>query len=419
MSTVCPRCGTRSPVRLGAGEACAACMSQDAWQRWERAGKLVIDREAIRSIEARKRGDRVRRAFGAATTIGSALLAIAIAALCAHQIARLFGPQEMALPEVIAAATRSSARRVALLGVLAIALGVTGLRLPSLRRGRLFLRASWVLACVVGGVSLLGSAFAYAFLQPATDFAHLSMPPRVHDETLPPPMKRALDAAVVVLAPDEEGDARSGAIGSGVVVARADRTALVVTCSHVAMPYIAVAAFRDPASARPLIVQLVDGREAKAKVVWTADPPLDVALLEAQIEAAPDPVPLSTETEGIDSGEAVFFVPNPYRKGFLVERGKVSRRESHDTPAGRYSLLFTDLPVQPGDSGSGLFDARGRLIGLNTWTHYGPLGPQGISLPAEAMAEVARAMPEEPAAPGETAAPAARSLRDFPRETLP
>jgi S1-C subfamily serine protease len=156
------------------------------------------------------------------------------------------------------------------------------------------------------------------------------------------------------------------------------------------MPYAAVAAFRDAASAPPVWVQLADGRGASGRVVWTAEPPLDVALVEVLVDAPPEPVPLSPVTDTIDADAAVFFVPNPYRRSFRVERGKVLRREAHDTPAGRYSLLFTDLPVQHGDSGSGLFDVHGRLIGLNTWTTNSPASPQGISLPAEAMAEVAR-----------------------------
>ena len=49
-------------------------------------------------------------------------------------------------------------------------------------------------------------------------------------------------------------------------------------------------------------------------------------------------------------------------------------------------LAFTDLPVTFGDSGSGLYDARGHLVGLNTWTRIGGDGPsQGISLPSETM----------------------------------
>ena len=79
------------------------------------------------------------------------------------------------------------------------------------------------------------------------------------------------------------------------------------------------------------------------------------------------------------------FVPNPYRAGWKVLHGKLLRRYTHRTPAGTYDLLFTDLPVIPGDSGSGLYDARGQLVGLNTWTLFGEDGPHGISLPSEAM----------------------------------
>jgi S1-C subfamily serine protease len=70
----------------------------------------------------------------------------------------------------------------------------------------------------------------------------------------------------------------------------------------------------------------------------------------------------------------------------------VQRRESHHTPAGEFSLLYTDLPVQPGDSGSGLFDAHGQLVGLNTWTRIGQGAPQGISLPSEAMRAIVDAL---------------------------
>ena len=44
------------------------------------------------------------------------------------------------------------------------------------------------------------------------------------------------------------------------------------------------------------------------------------------------------------------------------------------------------MPVTHGDSGSGLFDAEGNLVGLNTWTHVRDDGPsQGISLPSSTM----------------------------------
>ena len=62
--------------------------------------------------------------------------------------------------------------------------------------------------------------------------------------------------------------------------------------------------------------------------------------------------------------------------------------------AGVFSLLFTDLPVQPGDRGGGLFDAFGRLIGPNTWTHVGPNGPEGISLSCNILRSIAAAVRE-------------------------
>ena len=86
------------------------------------------------------------------------------------------------------------------------------------------------------------------------------------------------------------------------------------------------------------------------------------------------------------------FVPNPFRSGWMVHHGKVLKRESHRTPAGEYSLIYTSLPVQPGDSGTGLFDSLGRLVGLNTWTHIEEGGPKGISLPSNTMERIVEKM---------------------------
>jgi S1-C subfamily serine protease len=198
--------------------------------------------------------------------------------------------------------------------------------------------------------------------------------------------ERIVNATVVVLAPDADGDAKNLAIGAGAVVAADDNRAWIVTCSHVAMPYIAVGAWRHPRDARPVWVQLSDGREGQAIVRWTAPPPLDVALVELPIDHPPEPVTIAPETREIQSSASVTFVPNPYRSGWKVLHGELIKRETHRTPAGVYDLLYTDLPVTFGDSGSGLYDARGQFIGLNTWTRITGNGPsQGISLPSETM----------------------------------
>src|SRR5262249_23004969 len=56
--------------------------------------------------------------------------------------------------------------------------------------------------------------------------------------------ERIVNATVVVLAPDADGNARNLAIGTGAVIAADDARAWIVTCSHVAMPYAALASVR-------------------------------------------------------------------------------------------------------------------------------------------------------------------------------
>jgi S1-C subfamily serine protease len=188
-----------------------------------------------------------------------------------------------------------------------------------------------------------------------------------------------------VLAPDADGDARGLAMGTGAVIAGDDQRAWIVTCSHVAMPYVAVGAWRNARDAQPVWVALSDGREARGTVRWAAPPPLDVVLIELPVAHSPEPVVIAADTAALASDDKVTFVPNPFRSGWHVLHGKLLRRETHHTPAGVFDLLFTDLLVIPGDSGSGLYDDRGRLVGLNTWTRIDGYGPHGISLPSETM----------------------------------
>jgi S1-C subfamily serine protease len=214
--------------------------------------------------------------------------------------------------------------------------------------------------------------------------AHATMPPRA-SLGVPSHVERILDASVVVLAPDRSGDARHGALGTGAVIATDARHAWIVTCSHVAIPYITTGARRRPREARPVWVQLSDGREGPATVVWAAAPPLDVVLLELAVDHPPAPVPIAADARELQASSPVTFVPNPLRSGWMVLHGEVIRRETHHTPAGVYDLVLTDLPVTHGDSGSGLYDARGQLVGLNTWARGGDGPAQGLSLPSEAM----------------------------------
>ncbi len=385
-TTVCPACHVAGPARLLPGERCAACRTQAAWAEVGATG-LVIDHATIDLAVQRRRGEAAgeplwKRALvwlPPAITVGLG----AVAAWSAQRVlaARAIGPLDALLADLI-----GSSRRATLIGLLAVVVAV--IALVRLRRQRHFRRVPLLIAhlgAIVAGVSALviGASHWYA-LAGGSSARYTSMPPR---EALgfPSQVERILNATVVVLAPDGDGDASHLAIGTGAVVATDDHRAWIVTCSHVAIPYVAVGAYRHARDAQPVWVQLADGRGGRAAVRWAAPPPLDVVVLELPIDHPPAPVTISADASGLEPGDAVTFVPNPYRSGWLVQHGQLLRRKTHRTSAGTYDLLFTDLPVTHGDSGSGLFDARGQLVGLNTWTRVGGATSEGISLPSETM----------------------------------
>jgi S1-C subfamily serine protease len=67
-------------------------------------------------------------------------------------------------------------------------------------------------------------------------------------------------------------------------------------------------------------------------------------------------------------GEGVFAIGNPLGLGWSYSRGAISaiRRYSHEESLLR--MIQAQLPLNPGNSGGGLYDEAGALIGINTLT---------------------------------------------------
>jgi len=381
---VCPRCHAHLTVRLEPGETCPDCLSTDAWQQY-RGTKLVLDREALAAAvpvdQPSPPAPPRRYALPAAAAIATAVCLWA--ALANFSSARL-GPLAALQSQWVAVAKWTTLAGIATLGLAIVAL-------VRLRRGRLFrslpLLAMSLGATIAGALAIvIGGAF---WMQTTHLFGweHVAMP-ALGPVSGSPRMRAIMDATAVILAPDAHGDARDVSIGSGAVISSVGDRTWIVTCSHVAMPYASTAAFRNAATAQPVWVYFSDGRHAEGRVSWVAQPPLDVAIVSVRIPAPPTPVPISPDAGAVGASAAVCFVPNPFRNGWLSRHGKVLKREPHSTPAGDYSLFLTNLPVQPGDSGTGLFDSRGHLVGLNFYLRTDNGKPQVISLPAETMDRV-------------------------------
>jgi S1-C subfamily serine protease len=344
---------------------------------------LVVDGAAIAEALARRAGTPRRTWLQALPC----LLAFALSAAALAVTATLFsarGPGPLApLLEEAAAVSRAGLG----LGAAGLAAGLLGTAL--LRRSPLV--RAWPLTGLAGG-AIAGGLAAVVLGAIQMDRAsalgswrYLSMPPPSAAHAKLPEINRIMAATVVLLAPDADGSARWPAIGTGSVIQAEEGRAWVLTCSHVAIPYAATAAPRRASDAHPVWVCFADGRGAEGRVRWTGPPPLDVALVAVEIANPPGPIKVSPDAGELTEGSPVLFVPNPMREGWLLHRGTVSARRAHLTPAGRFSLVITDLPVEPGDSGSGLFDAQHRLVGFNTWKSWDGDGPAGISLPSETI----------------------------------
>jgi 2-alkenal reductase len=161
----------------------------------------------------------------------------------------------------------------------------------------------------------------------------------------------------------EEGGVPT-AQGSGFV---ASSDGYVLTNSHV----ITTAGEGSESDARPanqVYVQFADGDRVEAEVVgW--DVFADVGLLKVDREAQPLAVVPLGDSASVVVGEPVAAIGSPFGNRTSLAVGVVSAtNRSIPSLTSDYRLpgaIQTDAPISRGNSGGPLFDARGRVIGIN------------------------------------------------------
>jgi 2-alkenal reductase len=172
------------------------------------------------------------------------------------------------------------------------------------------------------------------------------------------------EGVVTVFAVFREGDAPGNeAQGSGFVVSE---DGYVLTNSHVITT--AGEGAGEPQQAVRAYVVFRDGDRVEAEVVGF-DPYDDVGVLKVDPEAHElRPVPLGDSAEAT-VGEPVAAIGSPFGQESSLTVGVVSATErSIPSLTSRYSLvdaIQTDAPINRGNSGGPLLDARGLAIGIN------------------------------------------------------
>lgn len=149
--------------------------------------------------------------------------------------------------------------------------------------------------------------------------------------------------------------------GSGFIVS-AD--GLILTNAHVV---------RD---AKEVTVKLSDRREFRAKVLGS-DTATDIAVLKVDATKLPV-VALGSDAEVL-VGDYVLAIGAPYGFEQTATQGIVSAK-GRSLPGDSYvPYIQTDAAVNPGNSGGPLFDASGRVIGINAQIFSPSGGFQGLA----------------------------------------
>ena len=157
--------------------------------------------------------------------------------------------------------------------------------------------------------------------------------------------------------------------GSGFVI---DKEGHILTNYHVI------------ADARQVEVTMHNRKKYKATVVGT-DPSHDLAVIQIK---APELVPaVLGDSRNLQVGQKVYAIGNPFGLAGTMTRGIVSSIRPVREPNGAMidEAIQTDAAINPGNSGGPLVNARGEVVGINTFliSPSGTFSGMGFAIPSQ------------------------------------
>jgi S1-C subfamily serine protease len=184
---------------------------------------------------------------------------------------------------------------------------------------------------------------------------------------------------VTVFAPDPfSGQERAGGLGSGFVI---DKAGHIVTNYHVIE------------GANEVAVNFSADDRVRAKVVGS-DPSTDIAVLRVDTPARALSSLALGNSESVRVGDPAIAIGNPFGLERTVTAGIVSalQRELQSQEGGFAidRVIQTDAPINQGNSGGPLLNARGEVIGVNS-AIFSPSGGNvgiGFAIPINTVRDV-------------------------------
>ena len=176
--------------------------------------------------------------------------------------------------------------------------------------------------------------------------------------------------------PDQGGQPRKEvlrSLGSGFIISS---DGYILTNAHVVK------------DADEIVVRLSDQSEKPAKLIGS-DEQSDVALIK--IDASNLPVANLGDSSRLEVGQWVLAIGSPFGFDHSATQGIISALQRNLPNESYVPFIQTDVAVNPGNSGGPLFDASGKVIGINSQIYSNSGGYMGLSfaIPIELATNVA------------------------------
>ncbi|HEX7331018.1 MAG TPA: trypsin-like peptidase domain-containing protein [Pyrinomonadaceae bacterium] len=167
---------------------------------------------------------------------------------------------------------------------------------------------------------------------------------------------------------------RQRSVGSGFVI---DPEGYIMTNAHVVSGAQRIQVVLPPGNADGSLTTALSGRTrtVPARLVGFSTE-IDLALLK--IEAQVPALPLATYTK-VRQGEIVFAFGSPGGLRNTITRGIVSAVARQTDPDSPLIFIQTDAAINPGNSGGPLVNAKGEVVGVNTFILSQSGGSEGLN----------------------------------------
>lgn len=189
------------------------------------------------------------------------------------------------------------------------------------------------------------------------------------------------------------------AYGSGVIIGKTDSELLIVTNNHVAVYDESGNSmfYSYTASTKELQVSFVDGTTVTANLKG-ADADADIAVIAVDLsnisQDTLNAISIATvgSSDEVKVGQGVMAIGNALGEGQTATFGHVSALNKEVTTSDdgiTRSLMQIDAAINSGNSGGGLFNAQGHLIGINSAKSSGVgIEGMGYAIPISSVEEI-------------------------------